>query len=310
MHLGELSGPADLKPGRSARGRLSDWLFGAEAPPQMVNPMGLCSDGAGRLFVADSHLRLVHVFNLRTRGYEQWRPPEDLDRFQMPVAVAWDPGPQGGRGGRLLVADSAAGALLVFDGDGGLLGSIGDDRLARPVGIAVDGARGRIYVADAGAHHVAVFSARDELLMTFGRRGAAPGEFNYPTYLALDGAGNLYISDSLNFRVQKLDPSGRPLLSIGQQGDMPGYFSQPKGVAVDRGGGDRLYVVDANFEAVQVFDADGALLMTFGQEGAGAGEFWLPSGITVDEQGRIWVADGYNGRVQAFGPLPPQEEAP
>src|SRR5690606_15267462 len=107
--------------------------------------------------------------------------------------------------------------------------------------------RGRIYVADAGAHHVAVFSPTDELLMTFGQRGAGPGEFNYPTYLALDRGGALYVSDSLNFRVQKLDPSGRPLLSIGQQGDMPGYFSQPKGVAVDSA--DRLLVVDANFEA-------------------------------------------------------------
>jgi hypothetical protein len=49
-----------------------------------------------------------------------------------------------------------------------------------------------------------------------------------------------------------------------------------------------------------MFDANGTLLMDFGQEGTGAGEFWLPSGIFIDMHNRIWVADGYNRRVQVF----------
>ncbi|MFG0286308.1 MAG: 6-bladed beta-propeller [Phycisphaerales bacterium JB039] len=300
VYLGELSSAADLKPGRSALSRLGRALFGAEPDPHILSPMGLCFDGAGRMFIADSDARVVHIFDLETRKYTQLAPPEDLDRFVHPVAVAWDPGAQ-----RLLVSDPGAAAVFAFDDQGALLGTVGDDRLVRPVGVAVHPEDGRIYIADTGAHRVAVYSQADVLLQTIGQRGAGPGEFNFPTYIAVDGDGRLYVSDSLNFRVQVFDPDGQPLRQFGEQGDMPGYFSQPKGLAVGDDG--HLYVVDANFEAVQVFDREGALLMTFGHEGVGPGEFWLPAGISIDEKGRIWVADSYNRRVQAFGPIAPED---
>ena len=55
-----------------------------------------------------------------------------------------------------------------------------------------------------------------------------------------------------------------------------------------------------NIPAKTLFQPDGTLLMTFGQEGHGPGEFWLPGGIHADPDGRIYVADSYNRRVQVF----------
>src|SRR5205807_7758485 len=100
-----------------------------------------------------------------------------------------------------------------------------------------------------------------ELLARIGSRGTEPGQFNYPTNVALDSHGRIYVSDSLNFRIQQFGPDFAPIRQIGRKGDLPGYFGQPKGIAIDSQ--DHLYVLDAHFEAVQVFDAMGQLLMDF-----------------------------------------------
>ncbi len=51
---------------------------------------------------------------------------------------------------------------------------------------------------------------------------------------------------------------------------------------------------------VIVLDPDGDLKLSFGSQGEGDGQFWFPNGIAVDSEGRIYVADSNNGRMQAF----------
>jgi DNA-binding beta-propeller fold protein YncE len=69
-------------------------------------------------------------------------------------------------------------------------------------------------------------------------------------------------------------------------------------VAVDAAG--NIYVVDAVFDNFQVFNAAGQLLLNVGEGGDGAGEFGLPAGIAIGPDGRIYVADPFNHRVQIF----------
>jgi DNA-binding beta-propeller fold protein YncE len=301
-YIGQLRSDADLKPGRRGLQGLSETLFGKEAPHAILKPMGVCTDGGSRVFVADCDAGVVHVFDLNTRKYQQWKPPKGERRFLEPVALAYD-----APSGRLLVADSLDGSIVVFDSAGKYRGTMGDNWLHRPCGLAVDRARDRLLVVDSAAHQIIVLGLDGQRRERVGKRGTEPGEFNYPTNVALDSEGRIYVSDSLNFRVQVFDADFKPLRQMGRKGDLPGYFSQPKGLAIDRD--DHLYVVDANFEAVQVFDKDGALLMAFGKEGHGPGEFWLPVGIGFDPGAggrRIWVADSFNRRVQAFESLPDQ----
>ncbi len=294
-YVGQIRSSEDLRAGKTGLESLGEAIFGKETKPGLLSPIAVCSDGADRVFIADSSAAVVHVFNLRTRRYERWSPGKGRMKeggFSQPVAVAWDPI------GRLLVADSVEGVIFVFDSGGTSLGTFGEGVVQRPCGIAVDADAGRLFVADVAAHQVVVLGRDGEATARFGARGSAPGQFNFPTNVALGPDGRVYVSDSLNFRVQVFGPDLAPITQVGRQGDMPGYFSQPKGVAVDGEG--HLYVVDANFEAVQLFDANGSLLMAFGREGRGPGEFWLPAGIHIDSKGRIWVADGYNKRVQVF----------
>jgi DNA-binding beta-propeller fold protein YncE len=300
QYVGQLVTSDDLKPGRSFGQALGESLFGRHASRSMLTPFAVCTDGSDRVFVCDTNAQVVHVFDLDARTYERWRPDEADGVFSQPVGVAYDRPAR-----RLLVADSVAGCIFVFVGDGTCLGAIGAGLLDRPCGLAVDPDSGRIFVADTAAHQVAVLDAEGKLLDRIGTRGVGPGQFNFPTNVALDGAGRLYVADTLNFRVQVFDSALQPLGQIGSAGDLPGYFSQPKGVALDSEG--HLYVVDAHFESVQIFDPQGQLLMTFGREGAGSGEFWLPAGIHIDPSDRIWIADSYNRRVQVFQYLPEAE---
>jgi hypothetical protein len=300
LYLGQVASDRDLKPGRSALQSVGRSLFGEEPAREMVSPMGVCTDGSERLFVADSASQVVHVFDLAARRYSRWSPPEKVSRFLHPVAVAWDPGRSGlagARAPRLLVCDSLACVIFAFRSDGVFAGELGRGVLKRPCGLAID-ATGRILVADAEAHQIVVLSTDGLELRRLGSRGTGLGQFNYPTNLAMDIAGRLYVSDSLNFRVQVFEPDLTPLRQIGSKGDLPGYFSNPKGITIDSEG--HVYVIDANFEAVQLFDGEGQLLMTFGGEGRGPGQFWLPAGLHADPRGRIWVADSYNRRVQVF----------
>lgn len=294
-YVGQLVSSKDLKPAKSAGESLTELIFGKEPVQGMVDPLAVCTDGAERVFIADAGAAAVDVFDLDTRKFHRWRPPKDRAQLSRPVGLALDPK------GDLLVTDSVEGAIFVFDPSGKFLGTFGDNTLKRPVGIAV-GRAGRIFVADTGAHQVVVLAPDGEEITRIGRRGVAPGEFNYPTYLTLDKDGRLYVSDSLNFRVQVFGPDLEPERIIGSKGDLPGYFAQPKGVAIDPAG--HVYVVDAQFEAVQIFDSQGRLLLDFGQEGIGPGQFWLPAGMFIDSKGWIWIADSYNRRIQVFEYLP------
>ncbi len=201
-------------------------------------------------------------------------------------------------------------ALFVFDSNGKFAGEIGAAQLERPCGVAIDPVSRHIIVADAKAHQIVVLDADGRFVARVGRRGTALGEFNYPTYVALDSRRRLYVSDSLNFRVQLLVPDGdsyRALRAIGRQGDLVGYFAEPKGIAVDTE--DHLYVIDAQFEIIEIFDDQGRVLMKFGEEGHGPGQFWLPTCLFIDGKNRIWVADSYNRRVQVFD-YKPQAPSP
>jgi sugar lactone lactonase YvrE len=291
-YVGQLSGSADLKPGT----QFGEELFGKKPTYSMLTPYAVCTDDRDRLFVADSNAQLVHVLNLSTRKYEQWRPANPEKRFGQPVGIAYDPA------GRLYVSDSVASRIYIFDNNGSQIAEVSGDFIQRPCGIAVDRKNHRVLVADTGLHQVVILSPTGKLLARLGKRGTKLGEFNFPTNVAVDSTGRIYVSDSLNFRVQQFAPDFQVTRQIGKKGDMPGYFGQPKGVAVDSE--DHLYVVDANFESVQIFNPEGQLLLDFGVEGHNPGEFWLPTGINIDSQNRIWVADSYNRRVQVFDYLP------
>jgi hypothetical protein len=66
--------------------------------------------------------------------------------------------------------------------------------LGRISGIAVN-SDGDIYVLDNGYVRVQRYDSLGQYMQTIGSRGEGPGEFFFPTALALDNGGNLYVVD-------------------------------------------------------------------------------------------------------------------
>jgi len=290
-YVGQLASDTDLKPARSGWDSFRDILGGKEAVHSVVSPIATWMSPAGQLFVADSNGQMIHRFDLRKQTYDAIFQMGDR-RLLMPVAVAGD------TEGIIYVADAEYRAIHRFGPGGNYLSDLPSDPLGQPAGLCYDPRLDRIYVSDVSQHRVLAFTREGRFVLTFGQRGTDPGQFNYPTHLAVDRQGRVLVADSLNQRIQRFKPDGTLDLVLGQRGTAPGDFAMPKGIAVDSEG--HIYVVDARFENVQVFDDQGELLIVFGEEGGGPAEFWLPAGICIDKDDRIFMADTYNRRVQVF----------
>jgi sugar lactone lactonase YvrE len=288
-YLGRVAGARDLRVEKSFLRRFGELITGV-SDDWLVRPTSVAARD-DFLAVADPGARALFLFDRAGGRFERVTHAEHEDLVS-PVSVALDDA------NRVYLADSYLRQIYVYDRAGVLQQVWGTDVLERPVALAFDERRRWLYVADTAGHRILAYDANGELVLSFGERGTAAGEFNWPSNLCLDRDGHVYVVDALNFRVQVFDADGRFLSVFGHHGDGSGDFARPKGVAVDSQG--HVYVADALFDAVQIFDRDGQFLLAFGQQGVGPGEFSLPVGLAIDRHDHIYVADSYNQRVQRF----------
>ncbi len=280
--------------GAGRRNWLRDAVLGPDGRKleRMVKPYAATTDRQGRLYVTDTGIGAVWVFD----------PEQKQVRFlgnEGPVRLATPSGVAVDERGVVFVADTKLDRVVGFDQAGKVVLAIGQaDEFYSPAGLAVDPRSGYLYVADSGRHKIRVYeTVGGRFLFEFGRRGTGPGEFNFPTHLAFH-RGRLYVTDTMNFRVQVFTPDGTFVRRYGEMGDRFGQLARPKGVGVDSEG--HVYVVDAAFGNFQIFNGEGELLLFVGRTGREPGEFWLPAGLHIDGRDRIYVVDQYNRRVQVF----------
>lgn len=264
-------------------------------------PYGIAARN-GKVYVGDTVARNVAVYDLNAKTFTRIGA-DDPGSLRMPFGLDLDDR------GNLYVVDGTLKRVHVYDASGRFVRAIGQDmQWSRPVGVAIDNARKRLYVVDAGGvdkpdHKVRVLDLDSgKLLSEIGRRGDGPGEFNLPRDAAVGAGGQLYVVDGGNFRVQVFDVDGKFVRTFGAIGRQSGQFSRPKEIASDAAG--NLYVVDTAFGNFQIFNPAGQLLLDVGSRGAsdGPAKFMLPSGIAVDSDGRIYMADQFFRKVEVFRP--------
>lgn len=214
-----------------------------------------------------------------------------------PAAVAID------ASGRTYVVESGAHRVNVFDRAGESLRTFGergssDGQLLSPAGIAVAD-DGTVYVADSGNHRIAVFDAEGRASGHQGTLGSALGQLHTPSGLAVFGS-TIAVCELGNRRVQLFEAEGGSLRTqrlVGAERDAAAALERPVDVTFDDAG--QLYVLDAGLDQVRVFAPDGRALRSFGDWGFFPGLLAEPTGIDHHD-GRLFVADGENHRVQVF----------
>ena len=270
-------------------------FLGGEKPKagQISSPMGVVvSDDGQRLYVSDFARSTVFLFDFANHAFRT------LSNMHRPVGLALDDNEN------LYVAEQETKGASVYDRDGNLLRFITDDSIERPAGVAVDRKNGKLYVVDTGhqeskEHTVKIFDLEGNLLGHLGDgRGGYPGQFLFPTYVAVDALGNVYVSDTLNSRVQKFDADGTYLMSFGSRGNGWGMFDKPKGIALDSFG--NVYVADSGWSNVQIFNPKGEILLFFGGRGPVPGMLKNATDVSIDSQNNIYVGDYINHRVEQY----------
>lgn len=165
-------------------------------------------------------------------------------------------------------------------------------------GIAVDG-EGRVWVFTRGQPPVQVYDAAGKYL-----RGWGSAEIQSAHHLEIDPQGHIWVADVELHVVMQFNPGGQLLRTLGtrgEKGEDPSHFNKPTDMAITPAGD--VFVSDgyANSRVVH-FDPAGRFVRAWGTLGTEPGQFSVPHAIAVDSQGRLYVADRNNARVQVFDP--------
>jgi DNA-binding beta-propeller fold protein YncE len=206
----------------------------------------------------------------------------------------------------------------------------------------VDPRTGNLWVANTRSHDLRVYDADQRYLFTVGdgEDSIDAGSFRWP--LDIDFAGrSAFITDYIGHRLKRVRTidgrerwsvksravhgvavdrearrvyavgpgrdrvfvhrlrDGKRLRSFGTSGTGRGQLSSPWDIDLLEG---RLYVSDAARDKILAFATDGDFLGEFGSAGSGPGQLRSPSGLAHDGEGRLYVADAGNYRVQVFRP--------
>lgn len=167
------------------------------------NPAFMAIDeGRRRLYVVDSHVHQVLVFDLDTLKLKSavGKRGEKNGEFNFPVGIAV------AANGSFAVTDTGSCSVQVFTPEFKFVrrfGKQGDrpGEFIRPKGVAIDN-EGNYWVVDAAFNNFQIFGPKGDLLMWVGQFGNVPGAFNLPLGIYIDKSQKVYVSDQLNHRLQ------------------------------------------------------------------------------------------------------------
>jgi sugar lactone lactonase YvrE len=301
-------------------------------------PAGVAADNAGDLFVADTDNHTIRKVVASTgavttlaglAGSSGSADGTSSDaRFNSPSGVAVD------AAGNVYVADTMnntlrmitpQGVVTTLAGSPGIAGSTDDAgsaaRFEGPQGLAIDTSN-NLYVADTNNHIIRKVVPATGVVTTVaglgGNSGSADGlgsqgRFNFPSGVAIDGAGNLYVADTENHTIRAISASGQVSTLAGLAGSSGGAdgvgsaarFNSPSDLAVDSSG--NVYVTDTdNFTIREVVPTTGAVTTLAGVAGTSgssdglgsAVRFFHAAGIAVDSSSNLYVADTDNDTLR------------
>ena len=118
-----------------------------------------------------------------------------------------------------------------------------------------------------------------------------------PYCVAFAANGDMLLTDDGSHCVYVCDANGRRKSTIGSQGEGEMEFRHPYGIAVR---GEEVFVSDQCNHRVQKFTLAGNFMEAIGSEGSDSTQLSNPMGLCTGSDGKLYVADCGNDRVQVF----------
>jgi NHL repeat-containing protein len=305
-------------------------------------PEGLMVDATGNLFISEWYGNTIDVLapdgSLATiagkgrPGYSGDGKAID-ENIDSPTAMAMEPD------GSFLFVDNGNNCIRHIDTSGmmttvagvcGVHGNSGDGgpateaRLARPLGLVLDGTggfyfsdndKGLVQHVDATGKISTIAGAGSVSPLNIGPNGvkASSLDLGRTSYVLLDTKGNLYVTDLRLSIIVKIDPLGiaTVIAGTGKDGDSgdggpatQAELNFPAGLAMDPQG--NLYVADSFNNVIREIGTDGIIQTVVGtgvdgNSGNGVratkARLSLPAGLTY-ANGNLYIADQNNDLVR------------
>lgn len=178
----------------------------------------------------------------------------------------------------------------------------GSNALDSPVGVDV-AENGRVFVVDFNHNRVSAFTSNGRFLFSFNE--TSDGELYNPVHLQVLG-DEVWVTDRRRRALYIFDLDGNFIRKFEPQGEEDLLWT-PLALAFDKDGALRATdVAQTDKHRLMYFSADESRTVTVGKTGqvtdveASPGSFYFPNGLAVASDGRVFVSDGDNRRVQVF----------
>jgi hypothetical protein len=199
------------------------------------------------------------------------------------------------------------GKLVQSWGTKGQRGRDGGKLFDRPTDIAwlPDGT---FFISDGyGGTRVAKFDKDGRFLMDWGTapkdpKNPGPNEFNTVHSIQISNDRRLFVVDRGHRRFQVFDENGKFLDIINTGVNSSPYTHL---ITADQS----LWFADGGTNRVVKYDLNGHYLYGWGGPGKLPGQFTGPHSMTTDQDGNLYLAEVFNGRVQKFRPKPGADPA-
>lgn len=178
-----------------------------------------------------------------------------------------------------------------------------------PYDVVVDG-RGNIFILDERNTRIQKFSPEGMFLLSIGRHGQGPGDFQSPSSMDIDNADRLYVFDYGNRRIQVMTPEGKAERGIKLASLSTDKIRLLKSGEIVMGGGGLVHLREVMRSReklpflLTIVDSKGKMQKSFGEmKNYGDGNVtawanWIS--LDIDGEDNICVAFRHQNRIEKY----------
>lgn len=213
---------------------------------RFIYPVDVISDAKGNIYVSDSILGKIFVFDKDGDYTHQI----SLIMLKRPIGLAISADSK-----NLYIVDVASSQIHVTTFKGKFLKSIGqrgsgEVEFNKPTYIDV-GKDGNIYITDSMNHRIQILDKDGNFIRSFGRLSQNIGGFANPRGISLDSDDNIYVTDTMFNSVQIFNKYGEVLMRFGTYGGGRGEFALVEDISIIKG--NIIYIADVNNKCIKIF---------------------------------------------------------